>query len=62
MENTLRSGTFENIAIFSITLSVTGFLARHATMFGWTPASMRRLMPSCAAFDFCSPRIDGSRM
>ena len=46
----------------SITVSVTGLLARQATRFGWMPASMSRLMPSWAALDFCSPRICGSMM
>ena len=62
IEKMRRIGTFENIAIFCITLSLTGFFARQAMSCGWTPASMRRLMPSCAALDFCSPRIEGSRM
>jgi hypothetical protein len=50
------------MAIFCRTVSVTCRVARHATMCGWTPVSMSRLMPSCAALDFCSPRISGSMM
>ena len=55
-------GTLLNMPIFCITFSPTGLVARQAITCGCTPLSMSRLMPSCAAFDFCSPSVAGSRM
>ncbi len=62
IEKTRRSGTLLNIAIFCITLGDTGLLARQPMMWGWIPASIRRLIPSWAALDFCSPSALGSMM
>lgn len=62
MEKMRLSGTLLNMPIFCMTLSPTGFLARQAMRWGCTPASISRLIPSYAAFDFCSPRMFGSRM
>jgi hypothetical protein len=62
IEKTRRIGTLLNIAIFCITFGDTGLLARQAIMWGWMPASISRLMPSCAALLFCSPSALGSMM